>query len=84
MEKLPYNIQEKWISFGSRYKQEYHVAFPPFSVFVNFVRSEAKARTDPSFSTFPHTRHEKGERYERQRQMPISVHKTRVNTGASQ
>lgn len=34
--KLPYNIQEKWISYGSKYKKEHSVAFPPFSVLVNF------------------------------------------------
>ncbi|XP_026119086.1 uncharacterized protein LOC113098285 [Carassius auratus] len=80
VEKLPYNIQEKWMLFGSKYKQEHRVAFPPFSVFANFVRSEAKARTDPSFSTFPHAKYEKGERFEKQRQIPISVHKTQVST----
>lgn len=68
------------MSFGSKYKQEYHVAFPPFLV---FVRSEAKACTDPSFSIFPHVKYEKGERFERQRQMPISVHKTQVNPYSS-
>lgn len=67
------------MSFGSRYKQEYHVAFPPFTVFVNFVRLEAEARTYPIFSTFPYARYEKRERFEKQRQMPISIHKTQVN-----
>lgn len=33
VEKLPYNIQEKLISFGNKYKEDYGVAFPPFAVF---------------------------------------------------
>ncbi|WP_237581255.1 hypothetical protein, partial [Salmonella sp. gx-f7] len=31
VEKLPYNLQEKWVSQGSRYKEEYRVPSPPFS-----------------------------------------------------
>ena len=47
--KLPYNLQEKWISCASDYKRKYHVSFPPFSVFAKFLRSVAKLRNDPSF-----------------------------------
>jgi len=50
IEKLPYNMQEKWLYFGTRYKQEHFVSFPPFSVLVNFISSEASPRTDPSFN----------------------------------
>ena len=31
--KLPYNIQEKWITEASNYKLHSWVAYPPFSVF---------------------------------------------------
>lgn len=37
VEKLPYGVQEKWISQGSRYKEEYHVSSPPFSFFTYFI-----------------------------------------------
>lgn len=37
VEKLPYNLQEKWTSLGSKFKEDNRVAFPPFSVFSKFV-----------------------------------------------
>ncbi len=77
--KLPYNIQEKWISYGSKYKKEHSVAFPPFSVFADFIRSEAKARTDPSFTIFSSAPQQKRDRPDRYRQASITVHKTQVN-----
>lgn len=49
VEKLPYNLQERWITQGSRYKEEHKVAFPPFRIFVKFICSQAKTRNDPSF-----------------------------------
>ncbi|XP_057694147.1 uncharacterized protein LOC130917078 [Corythoichthys intestinalis] len=50
VEKLPYNIQEKWITFGSKYKEDYTVPFPPFSVFCDFVQRQARIKNDPSFA----------------------------------
>ena len=49
VEKLPTNLQDKWITAGSRYKEEYRVTFPPFSFFTQFVCTEARKRNDPSF-----------------------------------
>lgn len=48
--KLPSNIQEKWMTYGSKYKHDHGTSFPPFTVFANFIRTEAKTRTDPSFN----------------------------------
>ena len=48
--KLPYNIQEKWITEASNYKLHSGVAYPPFSVFCKFIRKMAKVRNDPSFA----------------------------------
>ncbi len=31
MEKLPFSLQEKWISHGSNYKVHYKTHFPPFA-----------------------------------------------------
>ena len=80
VEKLPYNLQDKWMSFGSKFKRDYKVSFPPFSVFVHFVCTEAKARTDPSFnfatSTAPSERRERSDKYNRP---SISVHKMTVS-----
>lgn len=49
-EKLPLNLEEKWSSFRSKYKHDLSVSFPPFLVFVDFVHTQATARTDFSFS----------------------------------
>lgn len=52
VEKLPTNLQDKWIVQGSKYKKDYQVAFPPFAFFSQFVRSQAKIRDDLSFSFY--------------------------------
>ncbi|CAL9684350.1 unnamed protein product [Knipowitschia caucasica] len=82
VEKLPFGLQEKWMTYGSKYKEDYCVPFPPFSVFVAFIRKEAKMRNDPSFRHYVqpppatmkmsryHERHDKRE--------PISVIRTEV------
>ena len=49
VEKLPYNIQEKWINHASTYKKRHRVTFPPFEVFVEFIHSVADTKNDPSF-----------------------------------
>ena len=41
VDKLPFNLQDKWASFGSKYKVKNNVAFPPFAVFADFTRREA-------------------------------------------
>lgn len=48
VQKLPFNLQEKWISVGANYKTKHRVSYPPFSVFVNTVTQEANARNDLS------------------------------------
>ncbi|RXN30203.1 hypothetical protein ROHU_017834 [Labeo rohita] len=40
IEKLPYNLQEKWLYLGTRYKHEHFVSFPPFSVLVDFIATK--------------------------------------------
>ena len=49
VEKLPLNLQDKWMSHGSTYKEKNNVHFPPFTYFADFVRREAYIRNDPSF-----------------------------------
>lgn len=86
VEKLPPTLQEKWLSAGSHYKERYGVCFPPFSFFADFVRSQAKARNDPSFvltssncsyycSERPTTKHDGAK-------TDVFVHKTDVSTTA--
>ncbi|KAL3983862.1 FRAS1-related extracelluar matrix protein 1/2 [Sarotherodon galilaeus] len=79
IEKLPYNIQEKWLYHGTRYKQEHFVSFPPFSVLVNFICTEAKARTDPSFNLFMQAPAERRNKWERPTKTSVHVHKTQVS-----
>ncbi|XP_060074446.1 uncharacterized protein LOC132554162 [Ylistrum balloti] len=47
--KLPYNIQEKWTMRAARFKREHGVSFPPFSCFTEFVREMSKVKNDPGF-----------------------------------
>jgi len=48
--KLPLNLQEKWMSQGSQYKLQYQVPFPPFTFFTDFVCRESYMRNDRSFA----------------------------------
>lgn len=81
VQKLPFYLQEKWVSVGASYKREYQVSFPQFYVFVDFVSQEATVKNDPSFNFATHLdpapRPEKPSwRFNRQRE--VSVHKTEV------
>ncbi|XP_062413903.1 uncharacterized protein LOC134105319 [Pungitius pungitius] len=81
-QKLPYNLQEKWINEGTRYKQQNRVPFPPFLFFVDFVCHQATTRNDPSFdlttfNTAPSKSDKPSPKQSNQR-APISVHKTEV------
>lgn len=50
VQKLPFNLQEKWLSHGSSYKERYGVSFPPFEVLVDFISQQARIRNDPGFN----------------------------------
>jgi len=50
VEKLPHNLQERWLAHGSQYKEQYNVSFPPFAFFTDFICNEARRRNDPSFT----------------------------------
>ena len=85
-EKLPYSLQERWISTGFRFKEENGVAFPPFSIFSQFVRRQAKVRNDPSFAFATSSSHtppkaESATKYGYK--APVSVHKTEVSPESS-
>ncbi|XP_070409592.1 uncharacterized protein [Nothobranchius furzeri] len=51
VDKLPFNLQERWTTVGTQYKETHSVSFPPFPVFTQFVQRQAKMRNDPSFAT---------------------------------
>lgn len=84
VDKLPINLQDRWMSEGTKYKQRHKVSFPPFSFFCRFIQDEARMRNDPSFKTATsaptstpatHDNH-----YTRPRSRPqVAVHKTEVN-----
>ncbi|XP_071226640.1 uncharacterized protein [Salvelinus alpinus] len=86
VEKLPFSLQEKWIAQGSKYKEDYRVAFPPFSFFSRFIRNQAKTRNDPSFTLYTATnqvsmKSEKPARYSSK--TPVTVYKTDVSSEPS-
>lgn len=37
VQKLPCNLQDKWISQGSKYKEEYHISYHPVSFLTQFI-----------------------------------------------
>lgn len=84
VQKLPYGLQEKWLSYGSSYKQHHQVAFPPFSVFAAFLHQQAQIRNDPSFMLTDQMDYNKVDKppWRASRSKEISVHKTEVSQGA--
>lgn len=81
VEKLPYNLQKKWISYRSKYKEDFAVAFPPYAVFSKFVQQQAKIKNDPSFTISPISSHiplrtEKATKYSSK--SSVAVHKTDI------
>lgn len=80
VEKLPFSIQDKCKSVGSKYKFQQNLPFPPFSVFVDFICNKARTQTDPSFNTAPfQSTPAKRERPGKNVWMPVAVHKTQVS-----
>ncbi|XP_026003932.1 uncharacterized protein LOC113009687 [Astatotilapia calliptera] len=85
VDKLPTNLQDRWMSEGTKYKQRHDVYFPPFSFFCRFIQDEAKMRNDPSFkstvsgpTSYPTTHDNHYTRFAKSRP-PVAVHKTEVN-----
>ncbi|XP_073459912.1 uncharacterized protein [Aquarana catesbeiana] len=83
VQKLPYSLQETWISRGSKYKQKHNVPFPPFSYFVDFIRYQAKVKNDPSFdissSDSAYPRSSKPALTRNFKDAPVAVRKTSVS-----
>ncbi|XP_035808144.2 uncharacterized protein LOC118470918 [Amphiprion ocellaris] len=78
VEKLPFNLQEKWTAVGSNYKEDYRVAFPPFCVFSNFIQRQAKIRNDPSFilsTPSSHVSYRPEKLVQSSRKTSVTVHK---------
>nr|XP_055034971.1 uncharacterized protein LOC129422846 [Misgurnus anguillicaudatus] len=83
VEKLPHGLQEKWLSVGSKFKEDNNGYFPPFDYFADFICDEARRRNDPSFILL-HTSNDGlmsdkvvSNKYGRK----ISVHKTDISSG---
>lgn len=86
VEKLPYTLQEKWISQGSKYKEEFGVSYPPFSFFTQLICNHAKTRNNPSFafSSSCHTQYERLPQRRANLKRPVLVHKTEISHDAPQ
>ncbi|KAL3976954.1 C5a anaphylatoxin chemotactic receptor 1 [Sarotherodon galilaeus] len=85
IQKLPFYLQERWITVGANYKCTKCVSFPPFSVLVDFVAQEDDARNDPSFNLTPSPDAPRPDKllWRANRQKEISVHKTDVISRSS-
>ncbi|XP_052074220.1 uncharacterized protein LOC127712067 [Mytilus californianus] len=82
LNKLPYNIQEKWTNRASQYKREKQVTFPPFTLFVKFIRELSQIRNDPSFAYDQTNQPKKAYTAAKppEYKTAISVHKTDVSS----
>lgn len=47
--KLPYNLQDKWTTQASNYKKKNNVSYPPFTFLVQFLQEMSRIRNDPGF-----------------------------------
>ncbi|XP_067273612.1 uncharacterized protein [Pseudorasbora parva] len=86
IQKLPFSLQEKWLTVGSKYKEDCRVSFPPFKFLVDFVCQQAKMRNDPSF--FLTTVQDESRRPNKQLNKPVFpraviTHKTQVSSEKS-
>lgn len=77
VEKLPFRLQDRWLSVGSDYKLKYYFPFTPFDVFVEFISQQARIRNDPSFSFTSYV--DTPTKLTSWKQKEISVHKTDVS-----
>ncbi|KAM4544606.1 uncharacterized protein PAE49_017493 [Odontesthes bonariensis] len=83
VEKLPYSLQERWITKGSRFKEQHWVAFPPFPIFSEFVRQQAKVRNDPSFAFATSTSSKPDKAIKASQRATVTVHKTDATSKSS-
>lgn len=80
-EKLPFGLQEKWLSARSRYKEENNGRLPPFEYFFKFVGYEDKKWNDRSFMHQPTSTKPEGLTLKNvNNDRTFSVHKTNVST----
>ncbi|XP_077390535.1 uncharacterized protein LOC144027111 [Festucalex cinctus] len=79
VDKLPYGLQERWMSHGSQYKEENQGCFPPFEYFCKFICKEAKKRNDPSFNQHNSQIQLKSEKGNFKSSKQIAVHKTDIS-----
>ncbi|XP_061836601.1 E3 ubiquitin-protein ligase LRSAM1 isoform X1 [Nerophis lumbriciformis] len=80
-QKLPYYLLEKWISFGSKYREDFQVQYPPFHVFVQFIQDQAKIRNDPSFAELGSNRTDKLQKEIKQSVFPRKTDVSKADAG---
>ncbi|XP_072891311.1 uncharacterized protein [Hemitrygon akajei] len=84
LDKLPFGLQDRWLSVASDYKEEHEGQFPPFEYFTRFVCKEAKKRNDPSLigpgSSTIYTKPDKSTSNNSNITKPVSALKTEVLT----
>ncbi|KAL7878880.1 hypothetical protein AOLI_G00098540 [Acnodon oligacanthus] len=84
--KLPFYLQEKWLSLGSKYKEEHNVSYPPFSYLVEFVSHQTKIRNDPSSSLQTVQEELLGQSkrtYKQDHRRIVAVHKTEIPSNST-
>ncbi|XP_072896146.1 uncharacterized protein [Hemitrygon akajei] len=84
VDKLPFGLQDRWLSVASEYKEDHRGQFPPFEYFTRFVCKEAKKQNDPSLmgpgSSTIYTKPDKSSLNNFNINKPVSVLKTEAFT----
>ena len=83
--KLPYSIQEKWTNRAMKFKNVHGDLFPPFHIFVDFIKDMSKLKNDPCFIYEQNSETNRSNNLAPSKQAPsrktgVSVKKTAVET----
>ena len=54
LRKLPVRIQNEWRKLGHAYENQHGGYHPPFSAFVNFVKTQARLQSNRNYETVFH------------------------------
>ena len=76
--KLPYQLQDRWTTEASRYKEENDTAYPPFHVFVTFIEKMARRKNDPSFAFEDLNNPKQSKQPSQQSKQPVFVKKVDI------
>ena len=75
--KLPAFMQNKWTDRALKYKKDYGVVYPPFSLLDEFIKNMAERMNDPSFNFDPSSTRSPSATYTPRKYSASSMHSDR-------